>query len=65
MKFTQRELEVCTCIAEGLKNNEIAEKLFISKHTVKTYVSQIMTILNAKNRTHVAYIIGKENIINL
>lgn len=65
MRLTQRELEVCECIVGGMKNNEIAEKLFISKHTVKTYVSQIMTALNAKNRTQVAYILGKENIINL
>ncbi len=65
MKLTPRELEVCECIVEGLNNNEIAAKLFISKHRVKTYVSQIMNTLNAKNRTNVAYILGKENIINL
>lgn len=35
MKLTPRELEVCECIVEGLNNNEIAAKLFISKHTVK------------------------------
>lgn len=61
--LTNREWEVCKYLALGLDNSEIAEKLFISKHTVKIYVSSIIEAFGAKNRTEVAYILGKENII--
>lgn len=61
--LTNRELEVCKYLILGLDNSEIAKKLFISKHTVKIYVSSIIESLGAKNRTEVAYILGKENII--
>ena len=44
--LTKRELEVLQYIAEGLKNNEIAEKLFISINTVKSHRSNIMLKLD-------------------
>lgn len=65
MKLTPREREVCKCVVEGMSNLEIAETLFISKHTVKSYISQIMANASVKNRTQLAYILGKENIIEL
>lgn len=65
MRLTERELEVCKCLILGMNNNEIANKLYISKHTVKAYISSILVRLNARNRTEVAYILGKENIIDL
>ena len=61
--LTKRELEVCKYLILGLDNEQIAEKLYISKHTVKSYVSSIIEVLEAKNRTEVAYILGKNNII--
>lgn len=65
MYLTKRELDVCKCLIQGQKNNEIAQSLYISKHTVKAYVSIIMANFNARNRTQLAYILGKENIIVL
>lgn len=61
--LTKRELEVCKYLILGLDNEQIAEKLYISKHTVKSYVSSIIEALEAKNRTEVAYILGKNNIM--
>ncbi len=61
--LTKRELEVCKYLILGLDNEQIAEKLYISKHTVKSYVSSIIEVLEAKNRTEVAYILGKNNIM--
>lgn len=61
--LTKRELEVCKYLILGLDNEQIAEKLYISKHTVKSYVSSIIEVLDAKNRTEVAYILGKNNIM--
>ncbi len=48
--ITDREKDVLFLIAEGLSNNEIAEKLFISLSTVKTHTSNIFYKLDVKNR---------------
>lgn len=47
--LTRREKEVLGLIAEGLTNNEIAEKLFISTTTVDTHRKSLLSKLNAKN----------------
>lgn len=49
--LTERELEVLGLIAEGLKYEEIAGRLFISVNTVRTYVKAIYGKLNVNNRS--------------
>ena len=49
--LTERELEVLRLIAEGLKYEEIAGRLFISLNTVRTYVKGIYGKLDVNNRT--------------
>lgn len=39
--MTERESEICTLLAEGLTNKQIAETLYISEGTVKNYISNI------------------------
>lgn len=39
--MTDREQEICTLLAEGLTNKQIAETLYISEGTVKNYISSI------------------------
>ncbi|MEO3874535.1 response regulator transcription factor [Nonomuraea sp. B12E4] len=59
--LTPRELEVLQQISEGRSNAEIAEKLFISAETVKTYVSRILTKLHLRDRVQavvLAYRVG-------
>jgi NarL family two-component system response regulator LiaR len=49
--ISKREHEVLVLIAQGLSNNEIAEKLFLSPHTVKSHSSNLFLKLNARRRT--------------
>ena len=46
-----RELEVLQCMAEGLSNQEIGERLFVSLSTVKTHTSRLFEKLDVKRRT--------------
>jgi DNA-binding CsgD family transcriptional regulator len=48
--LTRREDEVMKMIAEGSRNHEIAEKLFVSLATVKTHVNHIFAKLEVKDR---------------
>lgn len=59
LNISNREYEVLCEIANGLSNQEIADKLFVSESTIKTHVSTILVKLNAKRRTQ-AIQISKE-----
>ena len=48
--LTEREREVMALVAEGLSNEEIAERLFVSPLTAKTHVSRAMVKLGARDR---------------
>jgi DNA-binding NarL/FixJ family response regulator len=47
--LTRREKEVLNLIADGLTNNEIADKLFVSASTVDTHRKNLISKLNVKN----------------
>jgi NarL family two-component system response regulator LiaR len=49
--ISKREMEVLELIAQGLSNREIAEKLFLSPHTVKSHSSSLFVKLSARRRT--------------
>ena len=49
--LTQRELEILRLIREGYSNQEIAERLVITLHTVKKHSSNIYSKLGVNNRT--------------
>lgn len=49
--ITPREYEVLVLMAEGLSNQEIADRLFVSLHTIKTHASNLLSKLAAQRRT--------------
>jgi DNA-binding NarL/FixJ family response regulator len=48
--LTKRELEVLKLVAEGMSNEEIGKKIFISRKTVKTHLTNIFDKLQVNNR---------------
>lgn len=52
--LSEREVEVLKLLAQGLRNNEISERLFLSGGTVKNYISNIYAKLEVKGRREAA-----------
>ena len=48
--LTSREFEILTLLAKNFSNREIAEKLFVSAHTVKTHLKNLYKKLNVNSR---------------
>ena len=63
--LTSREIEVLSQIAEGNRNREIGEKLFITEETVKVHIKNIMGKLGASDRTQAVAIAIRRGIIHL
>ncbi len=53
-RITSRELQVIECIGEGLSNKEIARRLNIATHTVKSHVRNVMEKLALHTRLQIA-----------
>ncbi len=52
--LSEREIEILTCLAQGLTNREIAERLFLAEGTVKNYVTNILGKIGTRDRTQAA-----------
>jgi len=63
--LTEREGEVLKLVAQGLPNQEIAEKLFISERTVRTHITNILSKLHLANRTQAALYALREGLADL
>lgn len=63
--LTEREIEVLREVADGNRNREIAERLFISEETVKVHLKHIMEKLGASDRTQAVAIGLRRGIIQL
>jgi two-component system response regulator DevR len=61
--LTSREVEVLRCLAEGLPNQTIAERLVISVHTVRHHVQNIITKLQAHSKLEAVATATREGII--
>jgi two-component system, NarL family, response regulator DevR len=57
--LTRQERRVLDCIAEGLTNRQIGERLSLAEKTVKNYVSSVLSKLGVERRTQAAVLASK------
>jgi two-component system response regulator DegU len=62
--LTKRELEILRLVAEGLSNEEIGKKVFISRKTVKTHLRNIFDKLQVHNRFKAALLLMPERSVD-
>ena len=59
INFTKREKDVIDLLKLGYSNSEIAERLYISQHSIKIYITNLLVKTNSKNRTNLIYNLAK------
>jgi DNA-binding NarL/FixJ family response regulator len=62
-RLTQRELEILSHLAVGMRDREIAAKLFLAEATVKTYLKAIYRKLGARNRAQAAAVAASSGFV--
>ena len=58
-----RELEVLRLISIGLGNHTIAQRLFISEHTVHRHVANMLTKLNVSSRSAAVAQVARQGVL--
>jgi DNA-binding CsgD family transcriptional regulator len=61
--LSARELEVLALVAQGHRNQRIAEMLVLSEHTVRRHVANILKKMNVPSRTAAAALATRENLL--
>ena len=64
-KLTKRELEVLRLLADGLRQDEIAERLFISRKTVGTHVANILRKLGVHSQIQAVALAYREELLDV
>jgi DNA-binding NarL/FixJ family response regulator len=62
-ELTDREREVMTLVGEGLSNQEIGAKLFLSPATARTHVSRAMGKLGARDRSQLVVLAYETGLV--
>ena len=62
-ELSERELEILQLLAQGLTNAEIADRLYLTRGTVRNYVSAILAKLGVEDRTQAALIAVKHGLV--
>ncbi|WP_028804585.1 response regulator [Streptomyces sp. 142MFCol3.1] len=63
--ITEREREVLTLVGTGLSNTEIAERLFISVATAKTYLTRLLSKLDARDRVQLVILAYEAGLVSV
>ena len=63
--LSEREVEVLRLVAQGLSNQQIGERLFLSERTIRNHVSNILGKLHVANRTQAALYALREGLVSL
>lgn len=63
LNLSEREIEVIRLLAKGLKSQEIAERLFLSRHTVDTHRRRILQKTGSKNTADLIQFAIKCNLV--
>ncbi len=64
ISISEREVDIIVRIAEGFTNQQIAEELFLSNHTVNTHRKNILAKLGVKNTAGIVMYAVKTNLIS-
>lgn len=62
--LSARELEVLQLVAKGLSNRDISTQLFISEHTVKSHLKNILSKLHLENRVQLTSYAFQNGLMN-
>ena len=62
--LTPREREVLALVGEGLSNDEIGVRLFLSPATVRTHVSHAMATLGARDRAQLVVVAYQTGLVS-
>jgi DNA-binding NarL/FixJ family response regulator len=62
-ELTEREREVVALVGEGLNNDEIAQRLFLSPTTAKTHVSRSMVKLHVRDRAQLVVLAYESGLV--
>jgi two-component system NarL family response regulator len=65
IQISAREKEILQFVARGMKNREIAEKLFISEYTVRNHVINLLEKLGTRDRTEATAVAIRQGLVRL
>ena len=64
-QLSSRESEILQLVAQGLKNKEIADKLYISEYTARNHVISLLEKLGTRDRTEATAVAIKRGLVRI
>ena len=65
IKLTKREQEILQLLADGLRPEEISERLFIARRTVGTHIENILRKLGVRSQTQAVALAFREELLDV